>query len=90
MKPKVSLPLNSSAAPVVPSGPADQAGLQPGDVLLEVNGRPILDARMTMSDIASIPPGERLPLTVMRSGEALEVVLEVGERPAPAALRPIE
>lgn len=70
-------------AGVVSEGPAAKAGLQPGDVLLSIDGQAILDARATMSDIASIPPGTSLPLTIVRSGERIEMTLEVGERPVP-------
>lgn len=70
-------------AGVVSGGPAAEAGLEPGDVLLAVDGQPILDARSTMSEIASIPPGTSLPLTIVRSGERMELTLEVGERPLP-------
>lgn len=73
---------------VVPEGPAAVAGLRPGDVLLEVDGRPILDARAAMSDIAAIQPGATLPLTLVRSGETFTVDLEVGERPLPAGRHP--
>ncbi len=72
-------------AGVVPGGPADQAGLRPGDVLLSIEGRPILDARETMSDIAAVEPGDSLPLTVVRGGEELELTVEVGERHPRAA-----
>ncbi len=76
-------------AGVVPSGPADEAGLETGDVLLELDGRPILDARIAMSDIAAIEPGQQLPVTVLREGESRELVVEVGERPPPE-LRQVE
>ncbi|MBP5981005.1 MAG: Do family serine endopeptidase [Halomonas sp.] len=79
-------------AGVVSGGPADNAGLQPGDILLSVGGKTVLDARATMSNIASIEPGTSLPLTIVRSGERIDVTLEVGERPiindAPAGERP--
>ncbi|WP_075879134.1 S1C family serine protease [Vreelandella massiliensis] len=70
-------------AGVIQGGPADKAGLQPGDVLLAVDGQPVLDARATMSDIAAIEPGTKLPLTIVRGGEVMDVTLEVGERPVP-------
>ncbi|WP_267135302.1 Do family serine endopeptidase [Halomonas dongshanensis] len=70
-------------AGVVPEGPAARAGLEPGDILLAIDGQPILDGRATMSDIAAVAPGTTLPLTVVRGGERVQVELEVGERPVP-------
>jgi len=70
-------------ANVVSGGPGDDAGLRPGDILLAIDGKPILDPRDTMVDIAEITPGTRLPLTIVRGGEKREVTLTVGERPEP-------
>lgn len=81
-------------AGVSSGGPADKAGLEPGDILLSVNGQTVLDARTTMSNIASIPPGTTLPITIVRGGERIDISLEVGERPlipnAPLGERPKE
>ncbi len=70
-------------ANVVPGGPGDEAGLRPGDILLAIDGKPILDPRETQVDIAEIPPGTQLPLTIVRGGEKREITLTVGERPQP-------
>ncbi|WP_110709833.1 Do family serine endopeptidase [Salinicola sp. CR57] len=70
-------------ANVVSGGPGDEAGLRPGDILLAIDGKPILDPRETQVDIAEIPPGTELPLTIVRGGEKRQVTLKVGERPPP-------
>lgn len=75
-------------AGAIKGGPADKAGLQPGDVLLAVDGQPVLDARATMSNIAAIKPGTRLPVTIVRNGERQDLTLEVAERPIPSV--PVE
>ncbi|MDR5859608.1 Do family serine endopeptidase [Halomonas eurihalina] len=71
-------------ASIVPNGPAAQAGLQPGDIMLKVDNEAILDPRQTMSDIAAVAPGTELPVTIVRGGETMEVTLEVAERPTPS------
>ncbi|MGB8712588.1 MAG: PDZ domain-containing protein, partial [Onishia taeanensis] len=73
---------------IVPDGPADAAGLQPGDVLIKVDGRTIRDARAVMTDIAAISPGTQLPLSLVRNGERMDVTLEVGERPTAEVSQP--
>lgn len=73
-------------AGVFPGGPADLAGLHPGDVILEIGGQPTVDPRRTMTDIATVSPGTKVPVTVIRAGERLEVVLEAAERPTPTKL----
>lgn len=67
---------------VLPGSPAAQAGLQERDVILEVNGRR-LDNRYALVDaLAQARVGERITLTVLRSGRTLQLQVTLGEMPA--------
>ena len=54
---------------VVDNGPAQQAGLRRGDVLLEVGGRPVNEPNQFQSRLAMSRPAEAVGLTVWRDGE---------------------
>ncbi|MBZ9557177.1 MULTISPECIES: Do family serine endopeptidase [unclassified Modicisalibacter] len=70
---------------VFPGGPGDKAGLQPGDVMTSIDGKPIIDPRAAMADIAEVKPGASLPVTIIRGGERKQVDIQVGERPTPGS-----
>jgi serine protease Do len=53
-------------ATVTPAGPADKAGLQPGDVIVEFNGRPVADSDALVSMVVATKPGTTVPITVYR------------------------
>jgi putative serine protease PepD len=55
--------------PLVAGGPADQAGLQPGDVIVAVEGKPVADASELIVAIRARKPGDTIGLTVKRSGQ---------------------
>jgi serine peptidase DegS len=63
--------------------PAQQAGLQPGDLLTEIDGSPPHSAQDALGRIASHKPGTTVLLRGLRGGRAFEVRAQVGERPHP-------
>jgi serine protease Do len=65
--------------------PAEQAGLQPGDIVLSVNGKPVRDPRALAQAIAAVTPGSHASLDVVRDGAARTVEVTVGTLPAARA-----
>nr|WP_311528577.1 Do family serine endopeptidase [uncultured Ralstonia sp.] len=70
-------------AAVVQGGPADKAGLRPGDILTSVNSGAILDTTALLNSIAQLQPGAEAKVTVSRKGKAVELTIVVGKRPPP-------
>jgi serine protease DegS len=63
--------------------PAQQAGIQPGDLLTDIDGTPPRSAQDALMRIASHNPGTTVILRGLRGGRAFEVRAQVGERPHP-------
>ena len=61
------------------NGPADRAGLQSGDVILEYNGKPITEPAELPRLVASSQPGTSVRLAVWRDGTRKDVTVKVGE-----------
>ena len=70
---------------VVRGGPAHSAGLQPGDVLVAIDGRKITEAREALLTISGHKPGSRVKMEVLRDGKSLVLEATAIERPAQAA-----
>jgi serine protease Do len=60
----------AAIAQVRPGSPAEDAGLQPGDVIMEVNRKPITSADQVASNIKAVPNGKELLLLVWSNGGA--------------------
>jgi Do/DeqQ family serine protease len=58
---------------VVRGGPADQAGIKPGDAIIALNGNPVQDPNSFRNAIAGTAPGTRVTLTIMRNGQQQQV-----------------
>ncbi|MEU6995203.1 trypsin-like peptidase domain-containing protein [Streptomyces sp. NPDC046465] len=59
-------------------GPGDKAGLEPGDVITEVDGRPVHSSDELIVKVRAHRPKDRLRLTVERGGDDREVTLVLG------------
>jgi serine protease DegQ len=74
---------NSGAiiAGVVRGGPADRAGIRPGDILLNVEGKQVANTNDMLNFIAQLVPGGKARMTVMRKNREATLNVTVGERP---------
>ena len=81
------LPATTGAliAGVLRGGPADKAGVKPGDVLIEVEGKPVADPTAMLNLIAALPPGTNAKMKLKREGKDLDANVTVGRRPKPQA-----
>ena len=71
---------------IVPNGPADKAGLKSGDVIVQFNGHKVVDSRHLKLEVAETPPGDKVPLEILRNGSAQTLDVQLKELPGSAAL----
>jgi S1-C subfamily serine protease len=71
-----------AVAQVVQGGPADQAGLQPGDVIQKVNGQTVTTNDEVVKAIRATKPGSTITFEVWSGGVKKLVSIKVQERPA--------
>ncbi|HEX6419962.1 MAG TPA: S1C family serine protease [Acidimicrobiales bacterium] len=76
------MPSGVEVASVVPGGPADGGGLQPGDLIVAVDGMPVTQLADLFDDLRGRSPGERLDVTVIRDGgDRTAVAVTLGHAP---------
>jgi len=70
-------------AGVLRGGPADRAGVKPGDVLTAINGKTVSDPQAMLNLVAGLQPGSSAKMALRRQAQPLEVEVTVGRRPKP-------
>jgi serine protease DegQ len=68
-------------AGVVRGGPADRAGIRPGDILLTVDGKQVSNTNDMLNLIAQLAPDRKARMTVMRKNRQATLDVLVGKRP---------
>jgi serine protease DegS/serine protease DegQ len=70
-------------AGVIRGGPADRAGIRPGDILLDIEGKATDSPQRMLETVASISPGTRSRFHLVRRQKDLQLDVEIGRRPLP-------
>jgi putative serine protease PepD len=62
--------------------PAEQSGLEVGDLIVQFGGKSIQSSDDLAAQIRAVSPGQRIPVKVVRAGKEQAVTITVGQRPA--------
>ena len=82
----LSLPIDTNGvliSGVLEGGPADRAGVKPGDVLTDINNHSIKDVRALLNQVAQLEPGISANVKILRKGKAFDLKIQIGKRPKP-------
>ncbi|WP_298291812.1 trypsin-like peptidase domain-containing protein [Thiomonas sp.] len=66
---------------VLRQGPADQAGIRPGDIVLRVDGKAVDNTGQLLNTVAALKPGSEAAIDVLRDGRAQTLRVRIGVRP---------
>jgi Do/DeqQ family serine protease len=68
---------------VLQNGPAANAGIRPGDVIMQVAGQAVRNVPELLSRVAALKPGEAAPFEILRQEQKLQINVSPGVRPKP-------
>ncbi|MCG6155110.1 Do family serine endopeptidase [Rubinisphaera margarita] len=72
---------------IMKDSPADKAGLETGDVILELDGRPVGGTRQLQGIVEQLSVGKSYPLSIYRNGKEKELTISMAQMPQDLALR---
>jgi putative serine protease PepD len=85
---KIASESKQGIQPIEPNGPAAQAGLKPGDVILEIDGVVLQDGNELIALIRNKAPGEKLTVKYQRGGQEKTATVTVGAAPVEPTPQP--
>ncbi len=81
---RLSKPQGALIAGVLRDSPADRAGLHAGDILLAIEGKPVVDSGSMLNLIAALKPNQKATVQIARAEKTINVSILIGKRPKPA------
>jgi len=68
---------------VLQNGPAAQAGIRPGDVIVQIANQPVVDVTQLLAQVSALKPGTPSRFSIERKNQPLELDVTPGVRPKP-------
>ena len=68
-------------AGVLRNAPADKADIHPGDVVVDIAGKPVTDSSKLLNLISDLPPGKPAKIKVIRAQKPVSIEVNIGIRP---------
>ncbi|OYU44710.1 MAG: 2-alkenal reductase, partial [Burkholderiales bacterium PBB4] len=70
---------------VLQNGPAAQAGIRPGDVIVSIAGKPVANVAQLLATVSALKPGTATRFELQRKNKSVTVDVSPGVRPKPRA-----
>jgi len=78
-------PIGALISEIVPDSPAAKSDLEPGDVIVKYDGKPLNEMSDLPPMVGATPVGEKAELEIIRDGKKKTVTVEIGELPVESA-----
>lgn len=67
---------------ILRNGPAENAGLVPGDIITGIDGKPVISPDQVIETITRLVPGTEVKINIQRGWEQQELIAKIAQRPA--------